>query len=179
MRPEIFPQILSIGIWAPQEASTPLLQEWRRANSTTITQDGELATVMHSHWNRTSRKLFGHFKHFFLNLILPLSYCGNKIRTKPRPPLLCLLHGPEYPLVPQMSWTPPRVWLMTVTNHMARDSSWSHASSIPDVFLTTLLFNSGLPYAISNHVKCQLPQDPLTRLWTTCHRPFGFSLYQC
>ena len=27
MRPETFPQILSIGIWAPQEASTPLLQE--------------------------------------------------------------------------------------------------------------------------------------------------------
>ena len=27
MRPETFPQILSIGIWAPQEASTHLLQE--------------------------------------------------------------------------------------------------------------------------------------------------------
>lgn len=49
MRPETFPQILSIGIWAPQEASTPLLQELERANSTTISQDGELASMMHSH----------------------------------------------------------------------------------------------------------------------------------
>lgn len=45
---------------------------------------------------------------------------------------------------------------------------------MPDIFVAILLFNSVFLLAITNPVKCQLPKDPLIRLWPTC----GFSLYK-